>query len=306
MVWHTPCLHAGDIDKQLSIKIVLADRADMHLRLANSIQLGLNKISGYALTLETINADAGALDAQQLANADLIIPVGTRATQLVLQSNANTVTFSVLIPKITLDELTTRYPHIPLTGIYLDQPAQRFMALCRGIVPEGNRVGILWGPTSVKQSTEFISAAENAELSLITELLEKDGNPIKLIEKLLASSDVLLARYDSLALDPATAKWLLFMAYRERVPVIGFSRSYVDAGALAAIYSSPEHFARQTLETVGSILDHGRIGHVKPAYPQYFDIGLNASVARSIGIKLPDEAELMRQLLESHADGVDK
>ena len=48
----------------------------------------------------------------------------------------------------------------------------------------------------------------------------------------------------------ATAKWILQLSYRYRVPVIAYSMAYLNGGALAAIYSSPENVGRQTADLI--------------------------------------------------------
>ena len=48
---------------------------------------------------------------------------------------------------------------------------------------------------------------------------------------------------------------ILLTSYRRGVPLVGLSQAYVNAGALAAIFSTTEQLAEQTREK--SFLSHG-------------------------------------------------
>jgi putative ABC transport system substrate-binding protein len=72
---------------------------------------------------------------------------------------------------------------------------------------------------------------------------DKDDNITDKIKHALHHSDVLLALPDSNIYNSKTVKNILLTSYRYRKPVIGFSKNFVDAGALAAIYSDTEMIA---------------------------------------------------------------
>jgi ABC-type uncharacterized transport system substrate-binding protein len=130
-------------------------------------------------------------------------------------------------------------------------------------------------------------------------VVDEDANPVPIIEDLIKDNKALLAVYDSVALNPNISKWLLYLAYQHRVPVIGFSRAYVDAGALAAVYSTPEQIGRQAAEIVYDYIEGNSGSLPLQIYPKYFSLGLNRSVARSIGLSLPDEDLLLQQLIQA-------
>jgi ABC-type uncharacterized transport system substrate-binding protein len=106
----------------------------------------------------------------------------------------------------------------------------------------------------------------------------------------------MLAVPDPAVLTPNSAKWLLFTAYQRGVPVLGFSKAYVNAGALGAVYSSPDQIGRQAAE-IAARLERDAFSNLGPSvYPTYFSVALNRSVARSLRLDVPDEVELLRKL----------
>nr|HPR06509.1 ABC transporter substrate binding protein [Denitromonas sp.] len=86
----------------------------------------------------------------------------------------------------------------------------------------------------------------------------------------------------------------LLTAYRHRSPVIGFSPAYVRAGAVMAVYSSPEQMGQQAAEMAVQSL----LGNPLPEarHPAYFSVSVNPHVARSLSIDLPDAATLEAQI----------
>ncbi|MES9968078.1 MAG: hypothetical protein ABW074_12490, partial [Sedimenticola sp.] len=74
------------------------------------------------------------------------------------------------------------------------------------------------------------------------------------------------------------------------------SAAYVKAGALAAVYSTPEDIGRQLAETIKEFLDSGGKRLPPPRFPSYFNISTNETVAKSLGLTLMNK-ELLRALL---------
>jgi ABC-type uncharacterized transport system substrate-binding protein len=109
----------------------------------------------------------------------------------------------------------------------------------------------------------------------------------------LRGSDAFIAIPDPLLSRPSSARTILLTSYRFQKPVIAFSRAYVEAGALAAVFSTPESVAAD----VASWLDAGSGKTLKlPGLrgPASFEIAVNRQVARALGIRVPDDDELRR------------
>jgi ABC-type uncharacterized transport system substrate-binding protein len=89
---------------------------------------------------------------------------------------------------------------------------------------------------------------------------------------------------------------LLLTTYRAQVPVVGFSEGLVKAGALLGLFSTAQQMGKQGAEIVSRVLA-GDAGLPAPQYPRYFTVRINNSVARSLGISLPDETALGTALI---------
>lgn len=62
--------------------------------------------------------------------------------------------------------------------------------------------------------------------------------------------------------------------------MVGLSAAYVSAGALCAVYSTPEQQAAQSAAMVSDFLLRGVMQ--PPGFPRLYRIALNAEVARSM------------------------
>ena len=296
-------------EKNPRITLLLSGKADVHLQTMRGFKQRLDEYGDITVALDVKkliddktedSIDIGA------SGSDLIIAIGSRATRKLVDADIDTPALSIVTPKVTFSTLMNtsesagkRHRSGKFAGIVLDQPPLRRIRLARSVLAGSRSVGVLWGPTSRQEAAEYRAAASTAGVELNEAVVDEDANPVPIIEGLIKDNKALLAVYDSVALNPNISKWLLYLAYQHRVPVIGFSRAYVDAGALAAVYSTPEQIGRQAAEVVYDYIE-GNSGILpRQIYPKYFSLGLNRSVARSIGLSLPDEDLLLQQLIQA-------
>lgn len=116
------------------------------------------------------------------------------------------------------------------------------------------------------------------------------------LNRALQESDAFIAVADNVVSNRKTVQNLLLTTYRQKVPVIGYSRAYVRAGALAAVYSTPEQIGRQAGELVGGLMKKEKWSLPAPLHPRYFSIEVNREVARSLGISVPRTKSIEKRL----------
>ncbi|NOR41719.1 MAG: hypothetical protein GQ572_00165, partial [Gammaproteobacteria bacterium] len=122
------------------------------------------------------------------------------------------------------------------------------------------------------------------------------------IKDVLNHSDVLLALPDKNIYNSKSVKNILLTSYRHRKPVIAFSRNFVEAGALAAIYSSTEQIAQSASDLVGQYFKSGQRFKQSVNYPLAFDISINRQVFRALDLSIPDIDKLKQTLKDSETD----
>ncbi len=229
------------------------------------------------------------------------VTVGSKAADLLFTAiPAKKPLYVSFIPRQTFNTLLKKHAghkRIKLrkvTAIYIDQPYKRKMALAHLIIPHAKTIATALGPTSQNDLKLLEDAASKEGFKLNYEMLQEADNPIHKLQPLIKNSDIFLALPDRSVFNRTTAKWILYISFRQRIPLIGFSKKYVDAGAIAAVYSTPEQVGKHTAEVIKSTKKSDRLP--PPKYPKYFSVTTNTAAAHSLRMSIPSEKVLAEKL----------
>ncbi|MFI4937579.1 MAG: ABC transporter substrate-binding protein [Candidatus Berkiellales bacterium] len=232
--------------------------------------------------------------------ACLIVALGAQALEAVLKSKTSVPTLSVLTRKNTFHQLiktvnlTLHDADHPISAIYLDQPLKRQFQLLERIIPKElqSPVGVLLGGESIDEQENLQQVAKELNLNLLTVFVSKDENPVAVLDELLTEAEVVLALPDNHIYTPNTTRGILLTAYHQRVPLIGYSRAYMQNGALATVYSSNKQIAEQTVQEIMAFIQQKQPQLPPPQYPKEFAVGVNYQVARSLGLHIESETAI--------------
>jgi hypothetical protein len=283
------------VGQAADIKVVLSDDSAPYQEAYQAIRAGLQG-QGHDIT----PVDAGRLDPGELASASLVVAVGLRATTALGQLAARPPLLAILVPREWY--LKSAQPVLngsgskPVSAIYVDQPFDRQARLIRLAFPDARRVGLVIGEKRDLLVRQLQAALHRQGLSLEHETISTERELIGSLERVLPSSELLLALPDPIAFNRNTAQTIFLTSYRYRDPVLGYSHSLTRAGALLSLYSTPAQVGRQAAEWIEAAGPGEVLRLPPPSHPDYFSVSINNQVARSLGIKLPAEAELVREL----------
>lgn len=231
----------------------------------------------------------------------LVVAVGTRASADLCARGLDVPTLLALIPKPTYDvslEPACRRIMKQHSAVYLDQPLARQAAAARLALPHHRRAVTLLGPEARARSGSIATVLRQLDLEPLLTHIDNVGDIFYALERIADQGTVLLALPDPLVFTARTAPHILLAAYRYRMPVIGHTENYVRAGALLAVYSSPEQIGQQVGEIVERAAQSKTPGLPPPQYPKYFSVAINRQVARSLGLNLPTDTALHKELSE--------
>lgn len=235
-------------------------------------------------------------------NSELVIALGVKALEASSKLKHTTPVLGVFTPLPTFNSLllASRRDLGTFSAIVLDQPYSRQMSLIRAVLPNIKNLGILLGSTSSQYSEHLKDVGEKSTLNILQENISQEADLIPKLQKVLGSTDALMAIPDPLIYNRETAQPILLTSYRHQKPVFGYSQSYVRAGALASVYSSTKQLAKQAADiAVKSQQAPGLLP--PPQTPKYFSVMVNYQVARSLNIQLTDEDSLYKKVLELEA-----
>ena len=272
-------------------------------------ELNKNFSDKYQYTVEFISKQTASQPSVSLPTADLIVTIGTAAADSVYQYQARQPKLgapivSVLITDSSFVALANKYFGSldqafaqRVSAICIDQPTSRSIRLAKLLLPKAKKAGVMLGHSSVKRQQELANSINEAGMTPEFVTIDAKDNPITKIEPVIRNTDVFIPVPDSRLINIATAKWILHLSYRHKVPVIAFSRTYVKAGALAAIYSSQHNVAMQAVELIaGAAIEGSKTGQAYP--PKYYSIHFNYSVAASLNVPIKSEQHYREQLRE--------
>jgi len=222
-----------------------------------------------------------------------IVALGSRAFVTAMRQTGGRSVVAALITLSGLEDL------LPIAGerwsaIVLDQPAERWLNLIQTAMPGRQPVGMLVGPAGLKQARAMERKLQDRRWSFAIESVASPEEVVPAIERLLPHIGLLLALPDPLAHNRNTVQPLLLTTYRAGIPVVAYSESYQQAGAVLALYSTVPQIVAQVMDTLRQFLEGRAPANVQ--LPRYFTVGINTAVARSLGLKLPSAAELAERL----------
>lgn len=226
---------------------------------------------------------------------DLLVAVGTKSAAMALNSRFPVLV--VLVSKAGFEKLQHQIlDHLEnniFSAIYLDQPSRRQIDLIAVVLPNVKNVGLFVSAQSADM-TSLRKAMTERRFVLHEQQLESDETLHRDLHSLLQKSEILFAIPDAQIYNSTTMRNILLETYRSGIPIIGFSPAYVRAGALCAVFSTPEQIAKQAVSQARQFAESGRLSAIQ--YPSEFEVMVNLQVARSLGIDIKDAATLVRQM----------
>lgn len=281
----------------LNVRLILSDDSPPYRQFAASF----NKVLAAGKTIEVITESQATSGG---AKTDLIVTVGMKATGSAA-GQTSTPVLAVMIPKLGYENLLAQAPAQKTTpaisAIYLDQPWDRQLGFWRAALPARLRIGLLYSPdTRIDVARLRRDIADRGGL-LVAQPVISAESLFSSLDYVLDSSDVLLAIPDGTIYSSSNIRNILLTSYRHGVPLIGLSQSYVNAGALCAIFSTPEQLAEQASSAVILFSRTRRLPDSQ--FPAAFTIAVNQQVARSLGIELPSPEAIRSQMDKAKEEG---
>lgn len=233
-------------------------------------------------------------DAQQ---ADLIVTVGVKAADRVAAKTTLPMLAAMMPSNTYADLLAKRSRTRSISALYLDQPWGRQVAFLRAAMPERHKIGVLHAADTRLDIPALHSELARHHATLIVRPLHNADTLFADLEAVLIASEVLLAVPDSAVYNSNNIRNILLTSYRRGIPLVGFSQTYVKAGALCAIFSTPEQLAAQAGAAIVSFANTGKLPDAQ--YPVLYTIAVNQEVARTLGIAIQSAESLRLQIEKS-------
>ncbi len=289
-------------DKQ--ILIVIPSQIKPYTGIVNSIKIELIE-KKWVGKINVLNLDyLSDANEQLLKGNNLIIPIGARSVDYYLSKEINTPFLASFITEsafLKLSEKANRKGKRMrnfIGGISLEQPPHRLVSLVNLIDENIKSVGVVLGPNTIRKRDDIRKQIEKKGRVLYLAEIKPYENPLKKLRRIFRNSQVVIIVPDKAEFNRNLARWVVTLSYKYKVPVISYSKKYVDAGALISIYSQENEIGKQTAELALAYIKKSKFS-LRLLPPKYFQVYINQSVSKALGLSLPSDEILLKKLYTS-------
>lgn len=221
----------------------------------------------------------------------LALAIGPAALRATLDDNGDGPVLSLFSSQSTFNRLAgaTTAGARRISAIFAEAAPEAQLQLIRALFERRVAVGVLLSDATSHLEARLERGARRHDLELKVHRVAPGANVVRELNVLVAS-DVLLALPDPGLYNGSTLPSLLDSTYRRGKPLIGFSSSFVEAGALAAAIATAEDVAAQVQDALADP-DPSRLP--EPAHPLYWRVVINEQVARSLNVPIADSVRAL-------------
>ncbi len=280
-----------------NILIVFQKSHGFRQQLIDQLQTDLSRYNYHISNLELgASEKISPQNLSTISKQQLLIAIGSQTTKILLDAKIDTPILSALIPRHISKSL--KKAHLNKNNwscLLIDQPFDRQFNLISAVLGKNQDTGILLGPytADLQKTLKKISTKTSHKINF--EKVKDSEQLSSSLKKINRSSDVLLTLPDPSIYNKGTLRGILLSAYRNKLPIIGFSKAYVNAGAIAAVYSEPKQISKQITQITKNYFIR-RSFKKDNYYPDEFSVALNKNIAHSLGIKLSTNENIVKQI----------
>jgi putative ABC transport system substrate-binding protein len=222
--------------------------------------------------------------ANQLSGKDvrLLISVGNNAFESAAQFGSAPILATMLL---RADLAGNRLR--PQSGaLALDVPLGDILARMESVLPGKTRAALIRNPDANNVPASTLAAqAKAAGMTLKVLDCPRPEKLLQLFLSLRGQVDFVVCPPDGTLYNSTTVRPLILASLENRLPVIGFSESFVRSGAVAAVY--PDYF--DVGAQAGELARDYLAGTSLPANekPRKLKVAANPRVARLLGLRIP-------------------
>ena len=225
---------------------------------------------------------------------DVIVTEGTPAALAAKEgAGAIPVVMAVIGDPIALGVVSSlAHPGGNVTGLSsmsLEVDGKR-LELLKELVPGVSRVGVLWNPANLNNTTRINAVRAAAKALRLTLEPLVDAADSERLEK--AFGAIVAARCEALVnlsdrVVVANRARIVKFAAQRRIPALYANREFVEAGGLASYAADYPAIFRRAATYVDKILKGAKPGDLPIEQPTKFELVINLKTAKALGLTIP-------------------
>jgi len=233
-----------------------------------------NSVHIHTELLDTFNPN-------HIKSDDLLVTIGNKAISEITQFELNNPTLFSFSKQASLPKGNGNW-----SAVVTEQPLSRLVSSIKPLLLEKYKKQLLLVASTDNDSVKNqVAQLAEPQLKLIT--IPPNEKPAKLIDEALFKAGALIAISDNYIWNTENARWMLYQAYRNNVAVIGYSKKFLKAGAMLAVYSTLDQIAVTTASQINHWYQHKNLTKNKVIFSNY-NIEYNKKIARTLKVTVPD------------------
>ncbi|WP_307615292.1 ABC transporter substrate binding protein [Variovorax boronicumulans] len=258
-------------------------------------------------TERAANAGVRTRSLRTASDAPLTMAVGPAAARAAVERPGQEPLVLAMLSRLEYETLKASSPALRRgdrrVGVLLRDPAMADqLALITAVLPQKHRIGVVATPESEPLVRELQRAAQGANppWDLRVEYAPDAKSLANALRQVVPLSDALMVLPDLIGDSQAATLSVLRAGASAGLPVFGASEGLVRSGGLAAAVSTPSQLAQQArllgqkVASAGTGSGNSNAPLVEAATPA--TVRVNATVARGLGLRMPEERELTDRL----------
>jgi putative ABC transport system substrate-binding protein len=230
------------------------------------------------------SSDKTALSLQKVKRSkpNLIFTLGSRATEESIKECADIPIIAGMISREAPLKKTDNG-----TGVFLEFPVETQLKWLQRFLPNARNVGVIY---NYKENHEWIENAvgigKDLALNIEAREIRSPEDLPNALNVLARTVDVLWGVPDNIVLNSQTVKQVLLSSFRNSIPFIGLSSTWVKAGALYSLEGDYTDQGMQCGEMALKVLRGTKPSLIPPVPPRRVKYSLNLNTAEYMRIKI--------------------
>ncbi|WP_251359361.1 hypothetical protein [Kangiella sp. TOML190] len=232
------------------------------------------------------------LSSQLNSSYDFIITAGDHAWLSLKDTSVSAKKIGLMLSEPLFRELTIQNPE-QVYAISSQQPAQRFFALIQAMNFYQTQTASFFTKQQIEQKLLFENTARTFDVPFMAMEHSSKTSILEASNSIDACCRVLLVKSQDFGASLAKQKALMMNSYKNKIIVIGDSRTLLKQGAMVVLFSQPHQIGQQAAEMVRDILTKKNL---KPFQePNNFMIDSNNYISQLMGYDKESVGSLTRK-----------
>jgi len=177
-----------------------------------------------------------------------------------------------------------------ISGVSMNISAEKYLDMMADVFPNAKRIGLIYDPeNSGAIVKEALQIADEKHMEIIARKAYKPGEVPPIIDNMKNRIDILWMLPDTTIVNSAVFNYMLLFSFQNEVPVVTFTKKYVEMGALAGLTVVPFDMGAQAGELVKKLLKKSSADSSIRVNARKAVLTINSKVARKMRIKIKSD-----------------